>query len=759
MEKHMLEGLFQIEKSLIPYSLEKLQEKNRRNECLVLERKVAEITSKLERVQIELNILNESKFVFGLLSKEIPMTEESRRLLTTIEPSFEISKYDLEETKKIDVDQITPNKQKVYLHKYCMIEYNFVKKQESLKEIEAELNDKIKKLENYNDITSKKMEFTIACSNGKCKNYLDANFVCSSCNIKFCPNCREQVKPNGNHECDKNVVKSIKMMQKDSKPCPGCKIMIFKIEGCSQMFCTNCNTAFNWDSGLIDKGRIHNPHYFDYLKRNGGLDLRRENQEQLACDDPVVIARTIYGFDIESYNLTLTEEQIREIEFKSGVCISMCRLYNEIHDFIQTTRNEIDPKERFHGIRCWVIKDKLDDKKWKTELYKDYRRHEYQVKCNLLLQMFNDVVLDILRKVQRMIVEIDQKAKDITLSEILNVFDVSQVEIDNLIAYFNEQSSKISNYFNYSHKHNISNYKLNRKAYNSHDLQLTDFQIQNLVAKSYDDYASNKLEDLSSSTDLNQKEKTQQKVFSEYVIKVNQNIELNPAIELNKYELEALSIINKAKFEYRAGFESLIHFFVNDLNHVLEKLSGLISKSKASNKRFEVIDYILSECMSEIKTLFCPKNNENAQQVYTLTIQDYTFIATISWFLFLHVHILVCNRNFYQYVKYNSYNCMNLGDNVSVKHNTTTKVCYPQEALLYSIKLFQNNDVIERFIAYKNISYKQVYAIENCSIPDELFPSYEQVFQKVKDENANGSRRFSINLLAKKIRIHKLKAK
>ena len=43
--------------------------------------------------------------------------------------------------------------------------------------------------------------------------------------------------------------------------------MISRISGCSSMFCTNCNTGFDWNTGLMNKdGFVHNPHYFDYLK-------------------------------------------------------------------------------------------------------------------------------------------------------------------------------------------------------------------------------------------------------------------------------------------------------------------------------------------------------------------------------------------------------------------------------------------------------------------------------------------------------------
>ena len=59
------------------------------------------------------------------------------------------------------------------------------------------------------------------------------------------------------------------MLDKDSKTCPSCAALIFKIDGCDQMFCTQCATAFSWRTGKVETGRIHNPHYYEYNRNRG----------------------------------------------------------------------------------------------------------------------------------------------------------------------------------------------------------------------------------------------------------------------------------------------------------------------------------------------------------------------------------------------------------------------------------------------------------------------------------------------------------
>jgi hypothetical protein len=61
-------------------------------------------------------------------------------------------------------------------------------------------------------------------------------------------------------------VETVAMIRRDSKPCPKCGIRVSKIDGCHQMWCVECNTAWDWVSGRIVNGAIHNPHYYQYLR-------------------------------------------------------------------------------------------------------------------------------------------------------------------------------------------------------------------------------------------------------------------------------------------------------------------------------------------------------------------------------------------------------------------------------------------------------------------------------------------------------------
>lgn len=113
----------------------------------------------------------------------------------------------------------------------------------------------------------------IKCPDENCRGYVNMRKMeCELCNVKLCKDCHEPLgkdEPLDAHTCDPNTVQSVNMIAKDTRNCPSCKSMIHKIDGCDQMFCTQCHTAFSWRTGEVSKGRIHNPHYYEYLRKNG----------------------------------------------------------------------------------------------------------------------------------------------------------------------------------------------------------------------------------------------------------------------------------------------------------------------------------------------------------------------------------------------------------------------------------------------------------------------------------------------------------
>ena len=120
-------------------------------------------------------------------------------------------------------------------------------------------------------VEKKRYAFTYACPLTTCKGFLNEDFKCGLCSAIVCNKCYiiKDGTQKGDHECEPDMIETFNAIKKEAKPCPTCGEFISKINGCDQMFCTSCGTAFSWKTGLVEKGIIHNPHAHQFFQNNG----------------------------------------------------------------------------------------------------------------------------------------------------------------------------------------------------------------------------------------------------------------------------------------------------------------------------------------------------------------------------------------------------------------------------------------------------------------------------------------------------------
>lgn len=120
-----------------------------------------------------------------------------------------------------------------------------------------------------------------ACIDSACKGY-SKNGTCMVCGKSTCMTCGEESKPG--HVCRPEDIETMKTIALSSKQCPNCPTMIYKIEGCDQMFCTACNTVFSWNTGEAQRGgTVHNPHAIkamETVKLSADLERQRKIREE-----------------------------------------------------------------------------------------------------------------------------------------------------------------------------------------------------------------------------------------------------------------------------------------------------------------------------------------------------------------------------------------------------------------------------------------------------------------------------------------------
>ena len=167
------------------------------------------------------------------------------------------------------------------------------------------------------------------CPGEECRGFLNDDWFCDICKCTFCEKCHTIL--GFNHKCNKDTVKTVKLLKRETKPCPKCNVSIYKIEGCSQMWCTQCHVAFHWGSGKIETGRIHNPHYFEFKMRGrehgdipcGGRPSYRELKNSGAPRCILEIAREVdivehdilyrYGFIYEDNRYLRMQYILKEL--------------------------------------------------------------------------------------------------------------------------------------------------------------------------------------------------------------------------------------------------------------------------------------------------------------------------------------------------------------------------------------------------------------------------------------------------------------
>ena len=197
-------------------------------------------------------------------------------------------------------------------------------------------------------------KFLMKCVVENCRGFLSETYKCGLCNVQVCKDCHcvTAETANNKHECNPDDVATITELKRSTKPCPKCHIPIYKTDGCDQMFCIQCHTAFSWKTGEIELGVIHNPHYFQAL-REGNIQDPRHRQDHGGCG-PMPTFYEIYAI---TKCLAPRERKLLEI------------YYQQFLHHRQVTLPELARRKDQDPDRIKYLVGEYDDKIFKQKLY------------------------------------------------------------------------------------------------------------------------------------------------------------------------------------------------------------------------------------------------------------------------------------------------------------------------------------------------------------------------------------------------------
>ena len=270
--------------------------------------------------------------------------------------------------------------------------------------------------------------FLHKCPNTSCRGFLSTAYKCSICKMYTCPDCNE-IKGDSRdtpHECRPENILTMNMIRKDCKPCPGCAVQIYRVQGCDQMWCTNCQTPFSWRTGhVIHNGVIHNPHLYEWQQNNPARTNPNEHNE---CGLPSV------GNVANLLNSRYSKENMAETQ----------KLLM-IHRFVSHTEHDelprfvVNNEERNVDMRIKYLLNEISEENWKVELQRREKKNAKIRDTQLLLRAFVDASTDIIRLWMQDV----GSYKIEPLATILS-------HLDKLRTYVNEQFMGISKRYTYS---------------------------------------------------------------------------------------------------------------------------------------------------------------------------------------------------------------------------------------------------------------------------------------------------------------------
>ncbi len=248
--------------------------------------------------------------------------------------------------------------------------------------------------------SSEKKKFIRRCTRDGCQGFLSTAWKCALCEYYSCNKCftpRGQ-KPDDPHECRKEDVETADLIRKDSKPCPNCGVFIIKTEGCNMMFCVSCQTPFDWGTGkIVTSGAIHNPHYYEWLRRNGHHNTR--NPADVPCGGYPAgweLNRLPHDFDKELQRLypgKFPPHLDRKFyEFH--------RLCMEIQDVSTRQWQTHLTQDASHRINIQFLLGDYDEKRWGQLLAQLERKRKRDREVQEVFAAFRMVAVELLNRFQ-----------------------------------------------------------------------------------------------------------------------------------------------------------------------------------------------------------------------------------------------------------------------------------------------------------------------------------------------------------------------
>lgn len=339
---------------------------------------------------------------------------------------------------------------------------NIIKARNIEKEIDIE-NFQIRKLQrritnlrvererllHHNPDKKERARFIKACPREECRGFLSSQYKCGICEYWTCPDCHivKGLQRECQHVCDEDTKATAQLLANDTKACPCCGYGIYKIDGCDQMWCPECKSAFSWRTGRIETN-IHNPHYYEWMRRTGGEIPANHNE-------------VICGREIDN-QFSRVCELLLSI---NSLCYDLRKPFRDtcrkiIHyRLVELPRYQTDHVINNQELRVKYLMNEIDETELKHILQKNNKKiRKYRDVYNILI-LFVNTTTDILYRFAD-IIQCKDFGKDVTEEKVIELVHILN-EINRIIDYCNECGENIGKAYNSKPFHIIKSFSVN----------------------------------------------------------------------------------------------------------------------------------------------------------------------------------------------------------------------------------------------------------------------------------------------------------